>query len=478
MICVSIIEETTAAAITAMHETARWADAVEVRVDHIRDPDIPALVAARPVPLIVTVTMTAENGRFSGSDQERTALLRQAIECGADYIDVSCASAGRDELIRDRGRTKVILSYHNYTETPPRIADTYAALKSCGADIVKIATFANRLSDNRLILDLLEKRDGDMIGICMGERGQISRVLGPLCGSYLTFASAASGREAAPGQIPAGVLRTVYRIQDLRPGFCLYGLLGNPVSKSSGYLLFNALFRHYGMNCLYLNFATEDRDDFMNSFGRRLDGFSITMPHKQAVLDCLDETDPRVRSIGAVNTVVRTGARLRGFNTDVDGIITPLARVVDISGKQVTLLGAGGAARAAAAGITTAGGRLRILNRTAEKARALADAFGCSWGGLDEFSHAPTDILINMTAVGMHPDTAAMPVPAHLLQDMVVFDGVYNPARTALIEAAAKNGCTVIPGTEMFLSQAARQFELWTGTTPERACMRDALGWN
>lgn len=478
MICVSIIEKTTAAAITAMHEAAHCADAVEVRVDHIRDPDIAALVAASPVPLIVTVTMAAENGHFSGSEQERTALLRQAIACGADYIDVSCASADRDELIRTRGRTKVILSYHNYTETPPGIADTYAELKSCGANIVKIATFANRLSDNRRILDLLEQRDGDTIGICMGEHGQISRVLGPLCGSYLTFACARAGSEAAPGQIPAEVLRTIYRVQDLRPGFSLYGLVGNPVSKSRGYLLFNALFRHYGMNSLYLNFPAQDLDDFMESFGRRLDGFSITMPHKQAVSDYLDETDLQARSIGAVNTVVRTGRRLKGFNTDLNGIMTPLGRIVDIRGKRVTLLGAGGAARAAAAGITAAGGRLTILNRTAEKARTLAAAFGCSWAGLDAFGQTPTDILLNMTAVGMHPDTAALPVPAHLLRDMVVFDGVYNPARTALIEAAAKNGCTVIPGTEMFLAQAARQFELWTGTAPESACMKDALGWN
>jgi shikimate dehydrogenase len=216
-------------------------------------------------------------------------------------------------------------------------------------------------------------------------------------------------------------------------------------------------------------------DDFMHSFGRLLSGFSVTMPHKQTVMPYLDATDAISERIGAVNTVVNLKGRLLGCNSDTVGVVKPLLQRTSLREKRITLLGAGGAARAAAAALITEGARVTILNRTVLKAEQLAVELGCASGALDAFDPDAADILVNMTSVGMHPDIDETPVPTEKLRGMIVFDGVYNPPETRLLREAARAGCTVIPGIEMFISQAAEQFRLWTGIEPDMALMKEIL---
>ena len=129
-------------------------------------------------------------------------------------------------------------------------------------------------------------------------------------------------------------------------------------------------------------------------------------------------------------------------------------------------------------GIIESGGRLTILNRTVEKAKQLAVDLGCSWGPISDFSEMKTDILINMTSVGMHPDLNALPVDPEKLTDMLVFDGIYNPPKTRLLEEAEKRGCPIISGQEMFINQAAEQFRLFTGISPSIDRMKSILACN
>ena len=478
MICIPIIADSTEQAIEDMGRAEALADLIEIRVDYILNPDLERILKARKKPVIITITPREENGRFDGTEIERIALLKEAIALGAEYIDVSIDCPELDGLIKGRGKTKVIVSYHNYEQTPQDLNRIYSSMESAGGDIIKIATFAHRLSDNLKILDLAERRTQETIAVCMGPKGEISRILAPLYGSYLTFASLASGQESAPGQIPAATLRDVYRIKDKEQGFTLFGLIGNPVDKSKGYLLFNHLFKDHQRNSLYLNFLVEDMTDFSSHFLKRLSGFSVTMPHKQAIMACLDEIDPAAEKIGAVNTVVNRKGKLIGFNTDMPGALKPILAQTEINNKSVTLLGAGGAARAIAVGIIESGGRLTILNRTVEKAKQLAVDLGCSWGPISDFSEMKTDILINMTSVGMHPDLNALPVDPEKLTDMLVFDGIYNPPKTRLLEEAEKRGCPIISGQEMFINQAAEQFRLFTGISPSIDRMKSILACN
>jgi len=474
MICVPIIAETTEQALKDMARAEAFADLIEIRADYIRNPDLGKILGAKNKPVIVTVTPKKENGNFTGTEPERTALLRQAVDLGADYIDISINCPELGTLIEYCRDTKSIVSYHNYRETPADIPDTLKKLESTGADIIKIATFANKLSDCLKIFDLIRNSRKDIIALCMGEKGELSRILGPVYGSFLTFGSLETGLESAPGQIPAQVLKDIYRV-DREPGFDLYGLIGNPVSKSRGYILFNSLFRQYGLNSLYLNFLVDDIDDFTRYFQGMLSGFSITMPLKQDLMYILNDIAPEAEKIGAINTIVKDKGLITGYNTDINGVIDPLLERTPIKDKRVTLLGAGGAARAAAVGILRKGGRLTILNRTVSKAEALAGELGCDFGPLSDFETLKTDILINMTAVGMFPNVDQTPVDTVPVKDMVVFDGIYNPEKTKLLTEAEKNGCVIIPGINMFIHQAAEQFRLWTGIEPDTDQMKKIL---
>lgn len=467
MICIPIVSETTDKAIEDMNKASKLADLIEVRADYIKSPDLKKILSAREKPLIITIMPEQENGKFKGTEQERIALLKQAIELGADYIDVNLGCTELNNLIKNREATKVIVSYHNFEETPSDLDEIYNKIKSTGADIVKMATFANKLSDNLKILNLVKKSDKNIIAICMGQIGEISRILAPLYGSYLTFASLETGKESAPGQIPAETLKNIYRIHGIKPGFNIYGLIGNPVSKSKGYVLFNSLFRQYELNSIYINFQVVDLEDFAKSFPEMLSGFSITMPHKQEIMKCLDEIDPAAEKIGAVNTVVNKGGKLTGYNTDMTGAIKAIQEKTEIHNKHVTILGAGGTARAIAFGIIEKGGRLTILNRTVAKAEKLAGELRCSFGPLSDFEKLRTDILINTTSVGMHPHTGEAPVSTDSVKNMVVFDTIYNPEKTVLLKEAEKNNCVIISGIEMFINQAAEQFRLFTGIQPD-----------
>ncbi|MCP4693255.1 MAG: shikimate dehydrogenase [Desulfobacterales bacterium] len=475
MICTAITSETTDQAIADMRRASRFADLLEIRVDYINNPDLKKIIAAREKPLIITITPQHERGKFTGSEEERCALLREAMALGADYVDVGLDCPHLPSLLKEKKETRVIVSHHDYEKTPDDLQGIYERIRSTGADVIKIAAFANTLGDNTRILDLIEKSDQDVIAICMGPKGEISRILAPLYGSFLTFASLETGRESAPGQIPAETMREVYRLPELKPGFKIYGLVGNPVSKSKGYILHNRLFKQYGVNAVYLNFLVDDPDDFFENLAPRLAGFSVTMPHKQGVMKHLDEIDPMAKKIEAINTVVNRDGRLIGSNTDLAGIVRPILKRTPIDAKRVTILGAGGAARAAAAGMMAEGGRVTVLNRSVEKARAISEEFKCGFGAMKFFERIDTDILINMTSVGMHPDVESSPVETAALRDMVVMDGIYNPAFTRLLKDARDQGCAVISGVEMFVAQAAEQFRLWTGHSPETDFMMEIL---
>ena len=345
-------------------------------------------------------------------------------------------------------------------------------MKSANAYIIKIVTTANKLSDNLKIIELVKKSKKPVIGLCMGPLGEISRILAPLYGSFLTFASLDKGKESSPGQIPAEILRNIYRINDIKPGFKIYGVIGDPISKSKGYIIHNSLFKKEKLNNIYLRFQVEDLKEFMENFSNLLAGFSVTMPHKQQIINYLDDIDLTAKKIKAVNTVVNKDGKLIGYNTDLIGAIKAIGAKTEIKNKNVTILGAGGAARAIAVGILAKGGKVTILNRTVEKAEKLAKELNCSFGSLKNFESVKTNILINVTSVGMYPNINATPIDTKSLKNIVVFDAIYNPEKTKLLQEAEKNNCIIIGGKEMFINQAAEQFKIWSGKEPDIEFLR------
>lgn len=260
--------------------------------------------------------------------------------------------------------------------------------------------------------------------------------------------------------IPPGERKQLSRLTGF-PDVFLYGILGNPCMHSKSPGIYNRLFADCGIPAHYTWFEFKDPAEFFHLLpGTGVRGISVTIPHKEAVIPHLDEVKHDAANIGAVNTVLVLDGKKYGFNTDWKGIYRPLEGT---HGDTAVILGAGGAAAAAAYAVSMRGYSPVILNRTPERAAALARKNGAEYGSLDDFSRFHPDLVINTTPVGMGSDTA-MPIPGSLLKpDMMVFDLVYTPRDTPLLKAALSAGSSVIPGTEMFVHQLAEQFRILTG---------------
>lgn len=261
----------------------------------------------------------------------------------------------------------------------------------------------------------------------------------------------------------------------------LFCVLGQPVAHSKSPVMHNAAFAEMRVNGVYVALAVTDIGAAMRAVRTLgISGASVTIPHKVSIMEHLDEVDGTARKIGAVNTVVNRNGNLRGVNTDWQGAARALSEKTEISGKQVLLLGAGGAARAVAYGIVAEGGRLLIANRTVSRGEQLAGEFGGRAMSMTEAESLAADggieILINTTSVGMTPGKKVSPVSGTCLKrGMTVMDIVYNPLETSLLKMAREAGCRIVDGATMFVYQGACQFELWTGARAPLPVMRRVL---
>ncbi|MFO1322422.1 MAG: shikimate dehydrogenase, partial [Burkholderiales bacterium] len=447
------------------------ADLIELRLDHVSDPDVAAALAGRTRPVILTCRASWEGGRFQGSEPERKSLLRQALELGAEYVDIEWR-AGFDDLVREFG-PRVVLSSHDFSGMGADLPGQARAMAASGAGVVKIAVTPARLSDCVMLLDLSRSfaPDQAFVLIAMGDAGLPTRILAQRFGSAWTYAGAV--RDV--GQISAHRLLEQFRFRSIGPSTAVYGLTGFPIGHSVSPAMHNAAFRAAGLDAVYLPLPAADVDDFLafaRAFG--VQGASVTIPHKVALFGKVDETDQLSRTVGALNTLKAAGAGWAARNTDVAGFLQPLReRTLVLRGMRVSVLGAGGSARAVAVGLAAEGAIVTIHARDAAKAAAVAQVAGAHVGTLPPAAGS-WDLLVNCTPVGMHPKVEASPVPAGALGHGLVYDLIYNPATTQLMREAAAAGCDTIGGLDMLVGQAQHQFEWWTGVQPPSGVMRAA----
>ncbi len=479
MICVPIAEPNAEQARRAMIAAATRSDIVEIRLDQFDAlPDaqgLASLLNDRPCPVIVTNRPAALGGRHDWPGEVRARTLQAAIDLGVDYVDIELELNGS---VRRRVRTRIIASYHNFSSTPLNLKSIYDQLVASRADVVKLATTANSIIDNMRMFDVIRAATVPCIGLCMGELGLVSRVLGRKFGAMLTYAPMDPAKATASGQVSLDDMIGLFNYREIDGETQVYGVIGNPVAHSIGPHVHNAAFRSLGLNAVYVPFKVEgDVVNFIDAArGIPVLGYSVTVPHKEAVMPALDELDATSRSIGAVNTVVNRKGRLQGTNTDwsaaVEAIETALAPD-RLAGKRVALIGAGGTARAIAFGLRAKGAVTAVYDRTFERAQELAADFACEAHPLDDLLLGlEADVVINSTSVGMHPDADASPVPADRLRpEMVVFDAIYNPVWTRLLADAEEAGCVTVTGLDMFVNQAVQQFKTWTGLDAPRELM-------
>jgi 3-dehydroquinate dehydratase/shikimate dehydrogenase len=488
VICVALMPETTAVALDAMAEAAKVADLAELRLDAMREFDLARLLAAPPCPTIVTYRPQREGGLYDGPEPARLETLRQAALLGARYIDVEHDSI---TALGDVPREKVIISYHNFQETPADLADTYARLAATGAGVVKVAVMARHILDTVAVLRILRDARKPTIALSMGPRGVLTRVLAAKFGGLLTYAcmpdSPSSPRASAPGQIPATELRQLYRVDRMGPQTRVYGVIADPVGHSLSPRIHNAAFAETGIDAVYLPLWVEgDPAAFVRAMREfDFDGYSVTIPHKQAVMAAADEIEPLARQIGAINTIQRRAdGSLFATNTDWTAGLAAIEAAVGkgwLAGKRALVVGAGGVGRAMAFALKEAGAEVTLTDVDEARVEALAKDVGVGTmplaslqrGGSGDPPRTNWDALLNCTPIGMHPKVDATPVPREVLRPgMLVYDAVYNPLETRLLREAREAGCRTVAGIDHFVRQAVEQFELWTGRPAPVETMR------
>ncbi len=487
-ICIALTGSTAAEMIGKASQALAESPFQEFRLDYLDEPlaalaQLQVSLAEQPsVTAIATCRRSPNGGHFAGTLEDQLTVLTAAANAGFPIVDLEIESAEQMSAtqLADLRATNValLISYHDFHATGDldRVAARIARLEP---EFAKIVPTAQSLADNLRLFRLLDRsgQSRSLIGVAMGEHGLISRVLGPRFGSAFTFASTADGEATAPGQITARTLLDLYRLDQIDEHTKIYGVAGSHVRSSLSPLMHNTAFRCRNVNAVYLPLQVESVADLLTLVHELpLDGLSVTMPYKQQIMPHLDTTDALSRRVGAVNTVLRTSdGGLHGSNTDVAGVTDPLERRLSLENARVLLLGAGGAARAAAFGLIDKGATVAILNRTPQAAQELAQETGATVLLREDLPREHFDVLVNATPLGMTGFSDAPPLHAEELRADLVFDLVYNPLETPLLQLAREKGLAVINGLEMFVAQGARQFETWIGNTAPQDEMRDAV---
>jgi 3-dehydroquinate dehydratase / shikimate dehydrogenase len=447
---------------------------LEFRLDYLKQPlsalsKIRSFLETHHYATAIATCRRAENGgKFKGSLASQLDVLTKATVAGCQIVDLEIQSAVKSKaeaVARLRSLGRLLISFHNFRATR-NLDDTLQKMLAIPADFYKVVTTATTLSDNVTMMKFLQSHSGRhaLVGLCMGEQGIISRVLGVRSGSVFTFGAVSADLKTAPGQISARDLRAIYRIEQVDPATRVYGVAGDPVEHSLSPVIMNAAMRRENVNSVYLPLHAKTLKDLLYCIREiPLHGLSITMPYKQAILEHLDNTDAHTSKTGACNTVVRgQDGKLYGFNTDIAGVVRPLEQRITIENAKVLVLGAGGAARAAVFGLKERGAEVWVSNRTAANAQKLARQAKAHSIKRADLRKVSFDVIINATPVGMG-NTRDCPLKDDEIKAKVVFDMVYDPVETHLLQVARAKGISVIPGVEMFVQQAARQFEIWTG---------------
>ncbi|HUD64035.1 MAG TPA: shikimate dehydrogenase [Candidatus Sulfotelmatobacter sp.] len=474
-VCVAVIGADANQMVEKAEALARDNSFLEFRLDYLAKPGlalprIKRFTESHPGTVVIaTCRRLSSGGKFKGSIASQLDILSKAAAAGCQLVDVELQTTSKckpEQLQKLRSRAALILSFHDFRGTK-KLDETLEKMLAYPADFYKVVSTATTLSDNVAMIKFLGRR-GDrhsLVSMCMGEQGIISRVLGVRAGSVFTFASATAAEATAPGQVTAQELRNVYRIEQLDAATRVYGVVGDPIAHSLSPAIMNAAFRRENVNAVYLTLHAKTLKDLLTCVREiPIHGISVTMPYKEAILPHLDNTDSHTTKIGACNTVVRAqDGKLYGFNTDASGIVRPLERRLNtLEGARILVIGAGGAARAAVFGLKERGSEVYILNRTAAPAKKLAHRAHARIMKRADLKKLAFDVIINATPVGMG-NARESPLHENEINARYVFDMVYDPAETRLLKLAKERGAQIIPGIEMFVHQAARQFEIWTG---------------
>jgi 3-dehydroquinate dehydratase/shikimate dehydrogenase len=492
-ICLCLTAKTLKRDLEILDKYRKSVDMAELRVDCL-EPDERFLIRHFPeqagMPVILTIRRDVDGGFFTGGEGARVHILARGLAYAeADrrrnfaYLDIEedLNVPSLEEAARTFG-TRIIRSYHNTKGTVSDLSTMIRSIRRSGDEIVKLAVKANSTRD---VLDLLragkECAKQEKILIAMGHFGVYSRILAEQFGSYMSYTAALSEPDSpsgAPGQIDILELSDLYRFRNISASAIIYGVAGFPLTNIGSPHFFNTVFALENMNAVYVPFPVDSIVDFME-IAKELNvkGVSLTVPYKEQIIPFLNNQSPEVQRISACTTLTHEPQGWLGINTDAWGFSDSLLSFLDklnLKRQRVTVIGAGGVARAVVFELHRLGAKALVLNRTVHKARNLAVPYGFAWGGIDDRGVAMMDkyhdIIIQASSVGIEENDLNNPLGPQDPLAMYNFSGkekvmdiIYKPEKTAFLKRAADAGCKVQNGYDMLIRQARYQYAQFTG---------------
>lgn len=457
MICAVIKGPTKQAIKNQLAQAKQEADLVELRIDAFKEIDLDFLTELRKnfsLPMIFTL-------RSQKSEAERQVWLEKLAALQPEYLDLDYDLPKKfiKKIALAYPKIKIILSYHNFKEVPD-LEKLYQKMAQTQAHYYKIAVTPQSSIDTLKLLKWVREKEQKVIAIAMGSKGEISRILAPLFGIPITYAFLDANQQTAEGQFAVETLRERYHYNRLSRKTALYALIGDPVTLSISDVTHNQVFKYYNWDAVYvkIQISSEELGPFIQlAKALLIQGISVTMPLKEAIIPHLDLIDPMAKEIGAVNTLILNKGKYKGTNTDGAGALNAIQQVKPIAGLKIAIIGAGGAAKAIGYEAIQRGATVLFINRTRERALRLAKQWSCEALSLDEaLSSDPTyDVLVNTLPVDI-PQAIQLIHPKKLIMDIRT-----RPKETLFLQAAKRKHCPVIYGSQMFIEQALGQFHTW-----------------
>lgn len=448
------------------------ADVVELRLDCCAQIDLQrlsALIENQPMSFMLTLRRKDQGGAFSGDETQRLQLLDELAKLNPDYLDIEYdVDADFFAQIKQRSpTTKIVCSYHDFESTPENLSSVYQAMQQKPADIYKIVTYAESILDSlRMMIFVRDQSDDQLlVGHCMGELGIVSRIASPIVGNYFCYACESEDQALVPYQLTLSEVHQRYYLPRLSRDSQLLGLLGHPVSQSPGVILHNHLLSQYQLNALYVNFDCQPEE--LPAFFKYVEqlpflGLSVTMPHKA---DVLSYCQPVKSDVAAANTLKWQEGAVSAINTDGLGALAAISDKIELKDKKVLILGAGGTAHNIIDDLLKETQAITVANRSLERRQELLARYNAVT--VIDFEQVLTaeqsfDIIISTLPPAAFINTQILSWLLPIIdQQPVVFDVVYRPEKTLLLQFAAQHGCDTVTGLMMFIHQALLQFNEW-----------------
>ncbi|OJF77381.1 MAG: 3-dehydroquinate dehydratase [Treponema sp. CETP13] len=492
-VCLCLTCETIEEDLKMIEKYRNWIDMVELRVDYL-SPDERLHIRKFPslagLPAILTIRRQVDGGNFIEGEATRTILFSRALAFAYQDISKNFAYIDLEEDFHVPGLqdaafafgTRIIRSYHNMKDPIQDIAKKMDSMRTTGYEIPKIACMPHSLRDVTSMFEQSKLIDYEHILLAMGPFGVPSRILAQRLGSFLSYSSPSEtrGNLCVLNHLDPRTLVETYNFRLIDDDTKIFGVTGSPLIATSSPLIHNAGYRAHGMNAVYIPVRSdtpEEAIEFANQLN--IKGLSVTFPHKQAIIKELKQISEKTGAIGACNTVVRREDGWYGYNTDSYGLKKALMEFTGLQNfkhKKVAIIGAGGAARAAANVVKELNGKCCIFNRTVSKARYIAELYRFKYAALSPDSvdmlDLYSDIIIQTTSVGMvNTEKKQNLIDPIFFYDFngheFVYDIVYEPKKTPLLRRAEAAGCHIQNGYSMLKNQGYEQFSLFTGESYE-----------